>query len=424
MVVKSASREQSQYQSSEQHDSFKSRAIGHGDDDDARKTVKRHLLSRRPTWFIVFLFFGVGLFLLGGNHKLVIDDDYYYADDDYNYDNNSKIQNTVTDIATPKAKLTSRYQYVDDQQTASTVSSRCKQIYFWGGGKSGSTSLWSLLVKGGDWWNGTQSTPFVDGVAKESCFHKTKHIDAWTTLTQNNTLCISSAPDANKKNNLQFLLNGCPQHTQHAHAKMALEYAEMAEVDYYFLMLIRDPVDRLVSHINDEVRRGGKKFKVAQKVEAIVKRKSSFEFYVKTSLRVRLSAYGTALQNLLQVVKDPNKVLIIPMESLTNDPQEVLNNIMDHIEGRHWELSDMNVHANSGVKNKQNVTYQTLTDNIRDELRTMFRKDVLLLEQIIGKRFSWSSWAHENDENDEVETKELKHWLTSKPRSLQEAGLS
>ena len=416
MAVKSANREQSQYQSSKHHTLLKFRATGHDDGNDTKKKVKRNALLRRPSW--LFVLFGAVLFLLGGNHKLIIEDDYYYADDYHG--NASEIQNTVAeDIATQNAKPKSIN--VNNQQPASTVS-KCKQIYFWGGGKSGSTSLWSMLVRGGDWWNGTQSTPFVDGIAKESCFHKTKHIDTWTTLTQNNTLCIGSTADTNEKNS-HYLLNGCPQHTKKHHAEMILEYAKMAEVDYYFLMLIRDPVDRLVSHMNDEVRRGGQKFKVAQKAEAMVKHRASFGFYLKTSLRVRLSAYGIALQNLLEVVEDPNKVLIIPMESLTNDPQDVLNNIMDHIGGSHWELSDMNVHANNGVENKKNVTYQKLPDKTTDALRSMFRSDVLLLEKIVGKRFSWSSWAHKNDEN-EAETTEFEPWLTARPRSLQEAGIS
>lgn len=290
-----------------------------------------------------------------------------------------------------------------------SIPSKCKQVYFWGGGKSGSTSLWSILVRGGNWHNGTKNSPFVDGTAKELCFSKSKHKHAWEELIQNNTLCNTHG--------YQFLINGCPRHTTRHHANQIITYAESADVDYYFLMMIRDPVDRLVSHLNDAVRRGGKRFDVAERAESLAKSSkargsTATKLFMNSDIHMRLSLYGEALLDLLETVEDPSKILIIPIESLSNNPQGVANDIMDHIGGERWKLSGTNVHSNSGVNNKQNHIYQSLPSATTTKLRGKFKNDVLLLERLIGKKLSWSAWAHGKNNTGQ---KEEGVWLTSTP---------
>ena len=204
-------------------------------------------------------------------------------------------------------------------------------------------------------------------------------------------------------------------------------------------MLIRDPVDRLVSHINDNRRRGSKhqrKHTVEELVQNLMKHPARGKM---SGFEGALSYQGENLANLLSVFPDPSDVLIIPMESMSTPQtmQGVADAVSDHVGAERWKVFDN--HNNKNTNNNNNnssssssnnvlhlnngnekangsssasssVQYATLSNATTESLRNFFREDVKLLEKLVGKRFSWSSWVY-----DENETTNMEDWLVTTP---------
>ena len=99
---------------------------------------------------------------------------------------------------------------------------------------------------------------------------------------------------------------------------------------------------------------------------------------------------------------------------MTLDVQNIVNAVMDHVGGDRFQYdAKKNTKVNSGTS--RGHTYQHLTNGTRDALRGIFREDVRLLERLVGKKFSWSSWANDNDgANDDG----MSDWLVTTPNSL------
>jgi hypothetical protein len=271
----------------------------------------------------------------------------------------------------------------------------CKSIFFWGGGKAGSTTLARLLKNNHE--NTTieehHVSQFID-LGKEVCwaFNKGGH-ERWLKLISNK--CSSEGHT--------FALDGCPRYWHPSHARTIVKHYP----DARFLMLVRNPIDRLVSHLNDRYgwRGGGAKLpegfidKVAKKMaKQVVSGRADDVF--------GLSLFGRNLRNLLQVVNDPKQVLVIPMDAMKRDPQQVMGNVMDHIGGHRMQRVDA-IHANNG-KSKGVYEYQFVSDETKKELQEIFTNDVKLLESLLGRTFPWS-WT--NSTMAEQETS----WLTTYP---------
>jgi len=130
----------------------------------------------------------------------------------------------------------------------------CDAIYFWGGGKAGSTTLAALLKHDYDSSGYDPSSEFIDS-PKEICWaerirmlqqrrgfgSEMDSLSKWRGMTHGHK-CHSEK---------RFVLDACPRYNNKEQAKCIIEENPNAK----FLMLIRNPVDRLVSNIND-VRRG------------------------------------------------------------------------------------------------------------------------------------------------------------------------
>ena len=211
----------------------------------------------------------------------------------------------------------------------------CRQVYLWGGGKAGSTSLFFTLTRGpGGMGNPLDTGPFVRDMAvgKEPCSGRAWK--SWVEVTKDTNLCHNNQK---KKTAFTHILNGCPRGTNRQYAQIIMQVTD----DPKFLMLIRDPVERLVSLINDGNRRGGKKQNVETAARLYVSNPRSFP--------MMLISQGSALNALLSVVKDPNRVLVIPMESMTIDPQGVIDAVMDHVGGQRWAFNGSeSIQMNSG----------------------------------------------------------------------------
>ena len=284
-----------------------------------------------------------------------------------------------------------------------STSTACRQVYFWGGGKAGSTSLFFTLVRGpGGLFNPQNTGPFVRDLGKEPC--QGSEWNKWVALTKDTNLC-SGGGSSGSKSSFTHILNGCPRETSASYARKAMALSD----DPKFIMLIRDPVDRFVSLLNDQVRRGGSRMNIE---DAARKQASSNNF------GMTLVKQGAALKNLLSVVKDHKRILIIPMESISVNAEGVIDSIMDHVGGQRWKRNEtdgvkMNVGSNT---NK----YINLSHNTTEILRNSLRQDVQLLESLVGKRFLWSSWARKNndDTTGEVEKEQKSEaWLVTTPVS-------
>mmetsp|Transcript_6885 Transcript_6885/g.10040 ORF Transcript_6885/g.10040 Transcript_6885/m.10040 type:complete len:113 (-) Transcript_6885:134-472(-) len=111
------------------------------------------------------------------------------------------------------------------------------------------------------------------------------------------------------------------------------------------------------------------------------------------------------------------------MESISLNAEGVIDAVMDHVEGRRWKRNETEARNPGSVKMNVGTTdkykYVTVSDNTTEILRNEFRQDVLLLESLVGKRFSWSSWARKDDDNSagENEEQESEFWLVTSPAS-------
>jgi len=282
----------------------------------------------------------------------------------------------------------------------------CQQTYFWGGGKAGSTSLYFTLVGGpGKPSNAENNGPFVN-FYKEPC--SGTEWQQWVSMMQNTTLCGQTTKTGVQRTHI---LNGCPRNTGISYArKISKINAGIANstAQPTFLFLVRDPVDRITSLLNDSVRRGGSKIDIEQ-AAANAAKNNPLRIHMRN-----LFYQGEALKNLLSVVQK-EQILVIPMESMSTDPQGVVNAVMDHIGGDRLDLphtskSKVDMKMNVGDNPTSTYKYIKLSNKTTQALRDKLREDVLLLEKLVGKRFVWSSWARDN-EGDVMNTS----WLTTTP---------
>jgi hypothetical protein len=315
----------------------------------------------------------------------------------------------------------------------------CQAVYFWGGGKAGSTTLASLIKH--DYENNgyDPNSEFIDS-PKEICWAErvpmlqqrrgfgsgVDGLSKWRGMTHGHK-CHPGFK--------HFVLDACPRYNTRDHAKLIMEENPNAK----FLMLIRNPVDRLISHIND-VRRGPAvdveeavrkllERNLARRADAAAWNRGDAESsgilrrkglgrqgmdllpqklgHVSRVSRSHweLSLYGKNLHNLLAAVP-ASQVLVVQTEALSRDPQQTIDDIMQFI-GASKPKSVMTLRENQ-LQNR--TSYKTISPGLRQELETAFGADqVLLLQQLGGKNFPWS-WIDDgtNASNDD-------NWLTATP---------
>jgi hypothetical protein len=244
----------------------------------------------------------------------------------------------------------------------------CESVFFWGGGKAGSTTLAALLKndKHGEWDENGQFIP----LGKEVCWSFKGGHARWLYLIDQK--CSSGGH--------KFALDACPRYTSDSHAQTILDQYPDAK----FLMLIRDPVDRLVSHLNDQHGWRGRRRSLP---DGFIDGAARRLLQQRSSLTVQLSMFGQNLQSLLQVVRDPRQVLVIQTDSMKRNAQQVVDDVMHHIGGSK-KLVDT-IHANNG-KQKDGYEYQTISNETRLEFQNIFDADVKLLEALLSKTFPWS----------------------------------
>lgn len=255
---------------------------------------------------------------------------------------------------------------------------KCKGVYFWGSGKSGSTTLAAMLKHdySGNAWDSTSQ--FVD-LEKELCWASGRgasHQKVWQDI-----VCSGIH---------RFALDACPRYRYSYEAERIIQQ----DPDAKFLFLVRSPIERLISHLNDDIRRGGRRFDVDTEALRLVN---------SSDIRWMLSQYGLVLANLLRVIKYPARVLVIQTDAMKQNPQQVLDDVTHFISADRKNTSNIHQNYASGMNSYKHVSNKT-ERIIQESLTT----DLLLLENLVGKTFPWS-W-----------TKQFpilsSSWTTSSPR--------
>ena len=228
-----------------------------------------------------------------------------------------------------------------------------KVVFFLGGGKSGSTTLATYLKHDpNDWKQWDPHGQFMDG-GKEFC---------WSMARSTKESFWKHFKTHGSKTAV-FALDACPR----ADAKTHYERMVNTFPNASYLMLVRDPVDRFISHMND--MNDGQN----RNIDALVKTQLSGN-----SLAVRLSMFGSIIQNAYSVLPK-HKILIIPNPDMTKYPQETINKVMKHIGAK-----PKNVTLVEANKRKDRTTYQIPSNTTISLLKDKFHSDWELFKKLSG----------------------------------------
>jgi len=315
----------------------------------------------------------------------------------------------------------------EEQPQKQKINRECKQVYFWGGGKAGSSTMYSLIMHAGAYFHNSTDlyrSPFID-VGKEYCWvegqkHNVKtwrkHIKGKCNINNDiETLTLEQRAEREKKGYVEneFVLDGCPRLT---FVKSAEKILDESGPNTKFIMLIRDPIERLISHLNDQRRRQGAKYNVEDQIKKLLlnKRRRTWE--------IQLSMYGENLQNLLtafskvQQQQQEKNILIVRTETINaTHTQDVFDAINDHIGAKRRVVEKVRVvnRSNQTSGKYPDYVYQgTISEQTRDALKKFFYSDVELLEKLVGRRFPWS-WVDHTKYNSDSNVIDMSPWTTA-----------
>ena len=243
-------------------------------------------------------------------------------------------------------------------QSNKTLLDDSKVVFFLGGGKSGSTALATYLKHDPNNWKVWDANgQFMDG-GKEFCWamKRSSKEQFWKHFTTHgSTKAI-------------FALDACPQATERTHFERMVKTFPNAS----YLMLVRDPVDRAISHMNDEMDKKDKTNTIRGDIESRLRGLSG------TSLAGRLSMFGKILLNAYTVLPR-GKIMIVPTQDMTKQPQETINRILNHI-----GAGPKNVSLVEANKRKHWKSYQIPSNTTIKRLRDIFHDDWELFKKISG----------------------------------------
>jgi len=195
--------------------------------------------------------------------------------------------------------------------------SRCTLVSFWGSGKAGSTTM-AMRLK-----HKPSSTEFYDDTSgwvdggKEICWGLKPAMgkaldDFWK-------IHFPQCLDPTNPNS--FSLDGCPRYVDATHA------ARLAcgKPDLKFLWMVRDPIDRLVSEVNDPLSRKGITRNAKLTMQMV-------DNYITSATNIAHVQYDKMLDAFL--ASFPGKQMMIVISEFQNfvtveEAQESINNITD-----------------------------------------------------------------------------------------------
>ena len=242
----------------------------------------------------------------------------------------------------------------------------CTPVYFLGGGKAGSTTLAMLLKHGApSYATWDPNGQFADS-GKEVCWAESgttsrgywRHFNGCTT----------------SKRKL-FALDACPRYYSDTHLSRIARVHPTAK----FIMLVREPANRIVSHLNDHALRYGVSFNFESRFKQVIDNKHSLEW--------ELSQYSKMLQTFLKYF-DSNQILIVKTEDLNAYTKEIVSEIMKHIGGTNKEITPIE----SNRLNKR-TGYRRPSSSTLQHARDIMRPDVEWLREHTDIHIGWPTFG-------------------------------
>lgn len=196
----------------------------------------------------------------------------------------------------------------------------CTPVYFLGGGKCGSTTLAMLLKHDPPGYENPRpvETNQFASAGKEVCWvERINDPDIYWKRFEGCEIHETKNSTKNGQIRQLFALDACPRTYSTAHAKKIAAVHPNAK----FIMPVRDPVTRKISHLNDQmIRSHGSK-----DIEKGTKTKTSRS----TS---ELSKFGKILGSFLEYF-DSDQFLIVRNEALSENVQDIVDDVMEFLGG-------------------------------------------------------------------------------------------
>ncbi len=160
--------------------------------------------------------------------------------------------------------------------------------------------------------------------------------------------------------------------------------------DTKLIALVRDPVDKAISHCHHD-RKIGCEDRVVEDalneeldiLEALDRPWHDAEEYWKTQRGyVWLAMYAYFLENWLTAFPK-EQLLVIPSDDLYGNPAETLRKVYAHLDLPNHELDEYKVHLKGNYERKK--------DPVRDRLTRFFAPHNERLYELMGRRLDWQS---------------------------------
>ena len=155
-----------------------------------------------------------------------------------------------------------------------------------------------------------------------------------------------------------------------------------------FLMLIREPVSRTISHFNDQAIR----FHGSKDIEKLALSTGKNGSAARNSLAFKLSEYNVIIQNFLAFF-DPDQLLMVPTENLKNHAQQVLDEVFEFLGGEKKNIGKMTKTDRNA--NHVNPKYRNVTRHAECVLHKSFVETRNYLQNLTDYRFDWDRECEE-----------------------------
>lgn len=255
-------------------------------------------------------------------------------------------------------------------------SNMCTPVYFLGGAKAGTTTIAMLLKhKAPDYQKYDPASQFADA-GKEPCTAKSKFLKPaiyWSKF---------KACETTERH--LFALDGCPT----LYHEYQLEQVARRHPNAKFVMMIREPLTRTLSHINIYAV-VNPKVKIESKDSKFYKGVKTVDGYATQMLEKAgsngprdLSHYDEIISTFLKYF-DASQLLAVQMEHINDHAQEIVDDIMDHIGGQKYTVTPIQAN-NNGKREKYGRPNDELLRNL-DESFADSRKN---LREILNYEFT------------------------------------
>lgn len=158
------------------------------------------------------------------------------------------------------------------------------------------------------------------------------------------------------------------------------------------IVLLRDPVDRAISHYHHELKRGLERLDISEALDAEPTRlRGEYERLLNephyhSMLRRHFSyidrgRYAEQLERWMAHI-DREQMLILPAEPFFTDPATTYRRVLEHIGLDPFVPDDLSA--------RNAIDYARPADDVRERLAATFAEDNERLFALLGERFDWS----------------------------------